>query len=113
MHRIRRTAAGRAARAKVAELVDALDLGSSGETRESSSLSFRTRFLVKSVVWDSPVIEESRRAQDRIDASSVIRDRRPHAAAGGGRPGHGSSARGTAAPEAPVPHRTSEGFPPG
>ena len=28
--------------AKVAELVDALDLGSSGETRESSSLSFRT-----------------------------------------------------------------------
>ena len=32
------------ARAKVAELVDALDLGSSGETRESSSLSFRTSF---------------------------------------------------------------------
>ena len=30
--------------AKVAELVDALDLGSSGVTRESSSLSFRTRF---------------------------------------------------------------------
>ena len=29
--------------AKVAELVDALDLGSSGATRESSSLSFRTR----------------------------------------------------------------------
>ncbi|CEK09796.1 Protein of unknown function [Legionella hackeliae] len=28
--------------AKVAELVDALDLGSSGVTRESSSLSFRT-----------------------------------------------------------------------
>ena len=28
--------------AKVAELVDALDLGSSGATRESSSLSFRT-----------------------------------------------------------------------
>lgn len=27
--------------AKVAELVDALDLGSSGVTRESSSLSFR------------------------------------------------------------------------
>ena len=32
----------RTARAKVAELVDALDLESSGETRESSSLSFRT-----------------------------------------------------------------------
>lgn len=30
--------------AKVAELVDALDLGSSGVTRESSSLSFRTKF---------------------------------------------------------------------
>ena len=29
-------------RARVAELVDALDLGSSGATRESSSLSFRT-----------------------------------------------------------------------
>ena len=28
--------------AKVAELVDALDLGSCGVTRESSSLSFRT-----------------------------------------------------------------------
>ncbi len=34
--------------AKVAELVDALDLGSSGVTRESSSLSFRTnsRFTI-------------------------------------------------------------------
>ena len=31
--------------AKVAELVDALDLGSSGVTRESSSLSFRTTLL--------------------------------------------------------------------
>jgi hypothetical protein len=30
--------------AKVAELVDALDLGSCGVTRESSSLSFRTIF---------------------------------------------------------------------
>ena len=30
--------------AKVAELVNALDLGSSGETLESSSLSFRTIF---------------------------------------------------------------------
>ena len=29
--------------AKVAELVDALDLGSSAVRRESSSLSFRTR----------------------------------------------------------------------
>ena len=31
--------------AKVAELVDALALGASGATRESSSLSFRTRFV--------------------------------------------------------------------
>ena len=31
--------------AKVAELVDALDLGSSGVTRESSSLSFRMNFF--------------------------------------------------------------------
>ena len=35
------------ARAKVAELVDALDLGSCGATRESSSLSFRTNILGK------------------------------------------------------------------
>ena len=32
-------------RAKVAELVDALDLGSSGATRGSSSLPFRTTRL--------------------------------------------------------------------
>jgi hypothetical protein len=32
--------------AKVAELVDALDLGSSGVTRESSSLSFRTIIII-------------------------------------------------------------------
>ncbi len=31
--------------AKVAELVDALDLGSSAARRESSSLSFRTKYL--------------------------------------------------------------------
>ena len=35
--------------AKVAELVDALDLGSSGVTRESSSLSFRTISYVHKV----------------------------------------------------------------
>ncbi|GEM_PF-5915848 len=34
--------------ARVAELVDALDLGSSGATRESSSLSFRT--IIKNLV---------------------------------------------------------------
>ena len=33
-------------KAKVAELVDALDLGSSGVTCESSSLSFRTNIVV-------------------------------------------------------------------
>jgi hypothetical protein len=33
--------------AKVAKLVDALDLGSSGATCESSSLSFRTRQFFK------------------------------------------------------------------
>ncbi len=36
----------RGGQAKVAELVDALDLGSSGATRESSSLSFRTILIV-------------------------------------------------------------------
>ena len=34
--------------AKVAELADALDLGSSGVTRESSSLSFRT---ISFIIW--------------------------------------------------------------
>ena len=33
--------------AGVAELVDALDLGSSAARRESSSLSFRTMFLIR------------------------------------------------------------------
>ncbi len=37
--------------AKVAELVDALDLGSSGATRESSSLSFRTKFSCNRVIF--------------------------------------------------------------
>ena len=37
---------GRSLRAKVAELVDALVLGASGETRESSSLSFRIILIV-------------------------------------------------------------------
>jgi hypothetical protein len=37
--------------AKVAELVDALDLGSSGATRESSSLSFRTIFFLGDPVF--------------------------------------------------------------
>ena len=32
--------------AKVAELVDALALGASGVTRESSSLSFRTNLII-------------------------------------------------------------------
>ena len=36
--------------AKVAELVDALDLGSSGATRESSSLSFRTIIPFKKTI---------------------------------------------------------------
>ncbi len=40
--------------ARVAELVDALDLGSSGATRESSSLSFRTILLaLDGFSWDA------------------------------------------------------------
>ena len=38
------------AAAKVAELVDALALGASGETRESSSLSFRTSLRPKNIL---------------------------------------------------------------
>ena len=41
---------GRVKYAKVAELVDALDLGSSGGTRESSSLSFRTNNVCKNKI---------------------------------------------------------------
>ena len=37
--------------AKVAELVDALALGASGVTRESSSLSFRTKQVVYRRKW--------------------------------------------------------------
>lgn len=36
--------------ARVAELVDALDLGSSAVRRESSSLSFRTKLITVSLV---------------------------------------------------------------
>src|SRR3990172_7833527 len=45
----RQAASGRGSRliAKVAELVDALDLGSRGATRESSSLSFRTILMYR------------------------------------------------------------------
>ncbi len=49
-------------RARVAELVDALDLGSSGATRESSSLSFRTifqRLNVKKYLAESIRVENS------------------------------------------------------
>ncbi len=49
-------------RARVAELVDALDLGSSGATRESSSLSFRTIFQelnIKKYLTQSIKIENS------------------------------------------------------
>jgi hypothetical protein len=38
-------------RAKVAELVDALDLGSSGATRGSSSLPFRTTGAFRNVFF--------------------------------------------------------------
>jgi hypothetical protein len=52
-----------AARAKVAELVDALALGASGATRESSSLSFRTSSSFGSLTSrgssaDSPLAED-------------------------------------------------------
>jgi hypothetical protein len=49
--------------AKVAELVDALDLGSSGVTRESSSLSFRTNAEVEIMlreeisIWSEACLE--------------------------------------------------------
>lgn len=41
--------------ARVAELVDALDLGSSGVTRESSSLSFRTNTAFAEDCFDTKV----------------------------------------------------------
>ena len=45
--------------AKVAELVDALDLGSSGVTRESSSLSFRTS--QHAVFFNKPIAADYQR----------------------------------------------------
>ena len=41
--------------ARVAELVDALDLGSSAVRRESSSLSFRTKLIIVYLVTVSLV----------------------------------------------------------
>jgi hypothetical protein len=58
------------ARAKVAELVDALDLGSSGVTLESSSLSFRT------TRWDAPIAGSGRSSRGLTHAGIFDRDRR-------------------------------------
>ena len=44
--------------AKVAELVDALALGASGASRESSSLSFRTRYFIKVLVEESGLLSQ-------------------------------------------------------
>ena len=55
--------------ARVAELVDALDLGSSGVTREGSSPSFRTipplawEGLVCPAVFERPAVSPTRFAQ--------------------------------------------------
>ena len=46
-----------AERAKVAELVDAQDLGSCGATRESSSLSFRTIFTIGRLAVEATVLD--------------------------------------------------------
>ena len=43
----------------MAELVDALDLGSSGVTRESSSLSFRTKDKQSFLLVDNLLLSEN------------------------------------------------------
>jgi hypothetical protein len=58
--------------AKVAKLVDALDLGSSGATHESSSLSFRTINYLLSNAVDSRRNCHAVRAP-RIFSSQVLR----------------------------------------
>ena len=52
--------------AKVAELADALDLGSSGVTRESSSLSFRTICDVYSQSNRYPFLRKPEAGHSRI-----------------------------------------------
>ena len=52
-------------RARVAELVDALVLGTSGVTRESSSLSFRTKLLVSSKDSRGNIRQRGERATGR------------------------------------------------
>ena len=54
-------------KAKVAELVDAQDLGSCGATRESSSLSFRTRYIKKENHYASASRSERRFKQTTND----------------------------------------------
>jgi hypothetical protein len=63
-HRISRRAEGkvksiRVTRANVAKLVDALDLGSSGATLESSSLSIRTKQFENANLRDPEVPEQT------------------------------------------------------
>ena len=53
--------------AKVAELVDALDLGSCGVTRESSSLSFRTIYIRRFI--SSDYLSHSNPSQSYPEAS--------------------------------------------
>src|SRR5579863_492305 len=59
----------RARHAKVAELADALDLGSSGETRESSSLSFRTRSISESKGYKAIRHRVVDAGEDRMEVS--------------------------------------------
>ena len=62
------------ARAKVAELVDALGLGPSGATRESSSLSFRTSFssAVVALLMAHRSLGVRGGLKDRIDGSLLV-----------------------------------------
>lgn len=56
----------------MAELVDVLDLGSSGETRESSSLSFRTNVVVDPCVFYPTIYEVDLMVDVSVENTSAI-----------------------------------------
>src|SRR5579871_2215164 len=102
----------RARHAKVAELADALDLGSSGETRESSSLSFRTRSIIESKAYQA-IRQCGVGAEEGSNGSVVVRDGWAFPAPRSGGSGNRGCEGGAGAAEAPLAHRAPQGLPPG
>src|SRR5258708_33902515 len=91
------------ATAKVAELVDALDLGSSAERHGGSSPSFRTRSLLPRAV--GPSRENSNKDKDRCSKQS--RTRRARSSATSRSRSRSSRSRPRSPPPSKSPHEPS------